>query len=299
MPANPRIIRRIVLVVLLAASLGLTTVYFREGDAGALHGAQRSLGQTFAPAEGGIQRVAQPLRDAIGWAGNVADAQSERDRLRRENARLRQQVADETDAEQKVGELEAELHYTQSREFLALSGYRPQVAHVVVRSPQLYAAKVLVDQGSAQGVAVDDPVLSGVSTADLKAGGSLVGRVTAVTSSTAEVTLLSDPSMAVAASVVGRNGANGVLEPNSGDRSTQILDFVRKSAEVAVHDQVVTSGFSDPSGKLPSYFPAGIPIGIVTFENQSDTDNYKTIQVTPWVDLLSFRTVLILTRGAR
>ncbi len=156
-----------------------------------------------------------------------------------------------------------------------------------------------VDQGSAQGVAVDDPVLSGVSTADLKAGGSLVGRVTAVTASTAEVTLLSDPAMAVAASVVGRNGANGVLEPNSGDRSTQILDFVRKSAEVAVRDQVVTSGFADPSGKLPSFFPAGIPIGIVTFENQSDTDNYKTIQVTPWVDLLSFRTVLILTRGGR
>ena len=67
------------------------------------------------------------------------------------------------------------------------------------------------------------------------------------------------------------------------------------------NDLVVTSGFSDESGELQSYYPRGIPIGAVTYVNQPDNALYKDIRVTPWVDLDAFTSVLVLTqrRGPR
>jgi cell shape-determining protein MreC len=62
-------------------------------------------------------------------------------------------------------------------------------------------------------------------------------------------------------------------------------------------DLVVTSGFSDPTGELKSYYPRGIPIGAVTYVNQPDNALFKDIRVTPWVDLDAFTSVLVLTSG--
>ena len=295
MPGNPRAYRLICLAVLIALSLSLVTVYFREGRDGSLHRTQRWLGATFAPAESVIQRVAQPFRDAGSWFGDVQDARSERDRLRRENERLRQELADRRLDQQTAAELAAELNYVRSPVFPGKDGYTPHVARVLVRTPSLYAQKVMLDQGAAQGIAVGDPVVSGVASAGYN-GAALVGRVTGVTTDTSEVTLISDASMAVAASVAGHQGADGVLQPNAGDVTTQVLDFVRKTYTVNGGDFVVTSGFVDTKLDLSSFFPSGIPIGVVTFVSQTDTENYKTIQVTPWVDLQSFRTALVLKR---
>jgi cell shape-determining protein MreC len=56
---------------------------------------------------------------------------------------------------------------------------------------------------------------------------------------------------------------------------------------------VVTAG-SPGGGKLPSIFPANIPIGVVTSAGQNETDIYKQIQVQPFVDLSSLQSVLVL-----
>ncbi len=296
MPRNPRAYRLIVLTALLALSFALVTVYFREGADGSLHRTQRWLGDTFAPASGAVQRAVQPVRDAGEWVGDVEDARRERDRLRAENERLRRQLADIQSDGQLAAELQAELSYIRSDEFPALGDYAPLAAVVIVRSPALFSQKVLLDQGTSAGIQVGDPVVSGVAT-DETATAALIGRVTAASRGTAEVTLISDAAMAVAAGVAGRQAADGILQPNAGDRSTQVLDFVAKVATVNPGDLVVTSGFGSAEGGVQSYFPQGIPIGVVSFVSQSDTESYKTIQVTPWVDLRSFRTAVVLTRS--
>src|SRR4029079_3659272 len=58
MPRNSHAYRITALTALLALSFALVTVYFREGDNGGLHGTQRWLGDAFAPASRGVQRVA-------------------------------------------------------------------------------------------------------------------------------------------------------------------------------------------------------------------------------------------------
>jgi rod shape-determining protein MreC len=292
MPRNPRAYRLAAFAVLLLASFVLVTVYYREGDGGTLHSAQRSLGAQFAPAEQVVQRVAQPFRDAASWWRDTQDARRERDQAQQENARLRQQLADLETDQLTAAELEAELRYVRSAAFPTRAGYSARASEVVARSPALYARKVLLDQGTSNGVAVGDPVVTGVATQQFD-GAALVGRVTAVTPTTAEVTLISDPSMAVTATVAGRVGSDGVLKPNPGDATTEVLDFVPKRYSVNAGDLVTTRGFVDP-GVGSSYFPPGIGIGVVSYVSQSDTENYKTIQVTPWADLTAFRTALIL-----
>jgi rod shape-determining protein MreC len=298
MPRNSHAYRITALTALLALSFALVTVYFREGENGGLHGTQRWLGDAFAPASSVVQRVAQPFRDAGGWAEDVQAARRERDRLREENARLRKQVADTQTDGQLAAELQAELGYVRSDAFPDLGSYTPRSALVIVRSPALFSQKVLLDQGTGAGIQVGDPVVSGVATKDYT-GAALVGRVTAVSHDTADVTLISDPAMAVSASVAGQQGADGVLQPNAGDASTQVLDFVGKQYTVQPGNLVVTSGFSDSQLGLASFFPRGIMIGVVSTVSQSDTETYKSIQVTPWVDLRSFRTALVLTQGGR
>jgi rod shape-determining protein MreC len=298
MPRNSHAYRITALTALLALSFALVTVYFREGDNGGLHGTQRWLGDVFAPASGVVQRLAQPFRDAGGWAEDVQRARKERDRLEQENARLRKQLADVQTDGQLSAELQAELGYVRSDAFPALGSYTPRSALVIVRSPALFSQKVLLDQGTGAGIQVGDPVVSGVATKDYQ-GAALVGRVTAVSHDTADVTLISDPAMAVSASVAGQQGADGVLQPNAGDASTQVLDFVGKQYTVQPGNLVVTSGFSDSKLGLASFFPRGIMIGVVSTVSQSDTETYKSIQVTPWVDLRSFRTALVLTQGGR
>jgi rod shape-determining protein MreC len=296
MPRNPRAYRLAALAVLLLASFVLVTVYFREGEGGSLHRAQRWMGATFAPAEQVVQRVAQPFRDAAGWWRDTQNARHQRDQAERENARLRQELADAQTDQLTAAELEAELRYVRSPAFPSRAGYAPRAAEVVARSPALYARKVLLDQGTGSGVAVGDPVVTGVTTSQFD-GAALIGRVTAVTPTTAEVTLISDPSMAVTATVAGRAGSDGVLKPNPGDASTEVLDFVSKRYSVNAGDLVTTRGFVD-RGVGSSYFPPGIGIGVVSYVSQSDTENYKTIQVTPWADLTAFRTALVLVRKA-
>jgi rod shape-determining protein MreC len=302
MPPTPRLFRRLTLLVLLASSLGLITGYFREGEDGPLHGLQRSLGDRAAPVEGAVQRVAEPFRDAGSWASGLADARSERDRLRRDNARLREELADGAINQQEVDELRRLLTYTKSTAYRKLSrdeSLSALGARVLSRPPQLYAGKVRIDVGRSDGVALDDPVLAGVQTELLGSGASLIGRVTGVTDDTADVTLLSDTTMAVAAMVVrrGRVPARGILQLNEGNRAVQRLEFVLKRHVIAAGDLVVTSGYSVEGSSLESIFPRGLPIGRVTQVSQTDTENYKSIQVTPWVDLESFTSVLVLRKG--
>src|SRR3954468_4527750 len=85
--------RRAALAVLVALSLGLLTAYFGEGPAGVLHGFQRGAQEVLQPIETGVSRATKPFRDLVGWGGDNISAKSQNDKLKKENAELRKQVA--------------------------------------------------------------------------------------------------------------------------------------------------------------------------------------------------------------
>ena len=96
--------RRILLGLLIAASFGLLTAWYREVDDGPLHRAQGSVADAAVPLSAAVQRVARPFRDLWEWGRGLANARDEVQRLQKVNqqqavevASLEQQLADTTD----------------------------------------------------------------------------------------------------------------------------------------------------------------------------------------------------------
>ena len=296
MPSDrTRILRRAVPIALLAAALVLVTFSIRaQADV-------TSAGATASDSTSAVQEIAtratQPVRDLIAWFGDVRSARDERDSLADENARLRSELAVAEVNQQDAEELRGLLNYVKSPAFPATKAYTPRAARVVARSPSLTSSTVVIDAGTTAGVSIGDPVLAGVASSAGIGGAALIGRIGRVTAGTATVDLLSNTGVAVGATVAGRRGADGILQPSAADPSVLVLGFVRGSSIVQPGDRVVTSGFLDPTGRLASAYPRGLPIGVVSEARQSDANTYKNVLVVPWVDLGSFANVVVLTGG--
>ncbi len=125
-------------------------------------------------------------------------------------------------------------------------------ARVIGRSPTVWYSTVTIDKGSGAGVEANDPVVD---------GDGLVGRIADVTHGTAEVNLITDNRSAVSARVLP-NGPEGVAEPEVGNSSSLLLDFIDRNQAIREGQLVVTAGWSN--GAISSAFPPGIPIGEVS-----------------------------------
>jgi rod shape-determining protein MreC len=273
--------RRLVAFLLVLASLILLTVYLRESDDGALHGAQR-LGQSaLHPFVVAGERVARPFQDAYGWFAELVDVKGERDRLQARVQELQQRVVQNENAVQENARLRRLLGFVDAPR---LTDYERIVTRVIAQPSGPFEQTILVAAGSSNGVKVDSPVV----TPD-----GLVGLVTQVSSNAAQVTLLTDESVRVSAKDA-ETEASGVLRRASGGGSTLVLDRVDKDLVVREGDLIVTSGWK--VGDLESLYPQGIPIGRVTSVGLQDIDLYQRIQVEPFVNFDALSEVVVLRK---
>jgi rod shape-determining protein MreC len=209
-------VRRLVAAVLVVVSLVLLTVYLRESDDGALHGAQR-LGQAaLYPFQVAGERIARPFQDAYGWASDLVGAKDERDRLQAQVQALQQQVVELQTASQENERLRELLGYVSGPRLP--NDYTPITSRVLAQPANPYDQTILVAAGSADGVTTDSPVVT---------GDGLVGRVTSVSTNASQVTLLTDQSIAVSALDLDTR-APGVLRRSPGSGSGLVLDRVEK-----------------------------------------------------------------------
>jgi len=272
--------RRIVLGVLVVLSLLLITVYFRESDGGALHGMQGAGATVLRPFEVAATRVARPFQDLYDYLSGLAGAKSERDRLRAENARLRQQIVQFQSAAVENRTLKTALSFVSGPHFP--SDYKPVDTSIISKPPSQFDQQVVIGAGSADGIGRDDPVVSAQG---------LVGKVTKVAGHEAQVTLLTDENNAVSA-IDLHTRAEGIVRHGHGPGSTLFLDQVPRSEHVAPGDRIVTSGWKN--GALSSIYPRGIAIGYVSSANFSSNNLFAQVQVTPYVDFSSLDSVIVL-----
>lgn len=276
--------RRVIVGVLVLLSLGLITVSFRAAG-GSTNGVEDVGVAILRPFEVGAERVSRPFRDAAGWVGDVLGAKSENEKLRHTNAELRQEVIANESALQDYADLKRQLDYVDSPSFQQLArDYRVVATRVIAQPPSRFEQRIVIAAGTEHGIDVQDAVV----TAD-----GLVGQVTRVFRGAARVTLLTDPSSAAAASILTDPTTSGIVQHGEGGPETLILDSVPKAKPVQVGDVVVTSG-SPGRGELPSLYPRGIQIGVVSSAADNDINPYKQIQVEPSVDYTSLQSVLVL-----
>ena len=270
------------LVLLVVISLILLSTQFSEREGGPLHSVQRGVATVFGPVEEGASRALKPARDLINWVDETFQARGENGDLRADNQRLRALV---TEYQSAAGE------NTQLHDLLGLdphppvSEYDPVTTRVIGRSPTVWYSTVTVDQGSSSGVQVNDPVIT---------GDGLAGRITDTTSGTAEVRLITDHRSAVSARVLPQ-GPEGVVEPEAGDPSDLLLDFIDPDQKIHEGQLLVTAGWSN--GAISSAFPYGIEIGRVTSASVTEGDTYQRVQVQPFADLRGMDYVQVLTGG--
>jgi rod shape-determining protein MreC len=277
--------RRLVVGVLVLASLVLISLSFRSDESGPLSGVHSAGATALRPLAVGFERVAQPFRDAYAWADSLLTARSEAERLRAENRDLIQRMIQSEFALQENVYLRQLVDYIDGPRFPA--DFVPVVAEVIGRPPSAFAQAIVIAAGADNGVRAHDPVITGAG---------LVGVVTRVTNGTARIQLLTDEEAAASAIDV-RSSATGIVRHARGTRETLVLDRVLKEEVVRRGDEIVTAGWR--AGSLTSLYPKGIPIGKVTSVGQTDTDLYQQVQIDPYVDFGSLDAVIVLVPNER
>src|SRR4029079_14861652 len=112
---NNRLIRRRVIVgLLLAASLTLLTLSFREGNGGVIGGIQRTALALTAPVSGVGHHVPQPFVDGWNWTTGRVHARQENTRLKEQLRELGAREVQTQGLQDQVTKLQELLDYQQS-----------------------------------------------------------------------------------------------------------------------------------------------------------------------------------------
>jgi rod shape-determining protein MreC len=159
--------------------------------------------------------------------------------------------------------------------------WKLKLANVVLRDPANWWRTVQIDLGTRDGLRVNLPVLT---------TGGLVGRVTSVSLTRAQVVLLGDPDCKV--SVLVENDARepvmGILGPGGlFDSSLLTLSYLSKDASVQPGQNVLTSGQG-------GVFPRGIPVGRIVDSRQVEYGLYTEARVRLAADLGALDRVWVL-----
>lgn len=273
--------RRAVLALLIVGSFALLTITYGQGS----NGVQRGVTAVFAPVSSVLDRALKPARDLINWVDETFDARGKNHRLEEELEVARKEA---------VGAQAALAENEEFRELLRLdksgaipSGYEPVTGRVIGLSPTVWFSDVMIDVGSGDGVKLHDPVVNGQG---------LVGTVTALTGSTAKVTLISDHSSAVSVKVVPA-GIQGIVKPTVGEPSRLLLQFLNSDKHVHKGESVVTAGWHAEG--IESRFPPNIPVGEVTHASINEQEAQGRSVVRPYAELRNLDTLQVLTGGSR
>ncbi len=195
------------------------------------------------------------------------------DSLRGENQQLRLQAMQSQEIARENARLRQLIGWQQQKP------WKLKLANVVLREPANWWRTVQIDLGSRDGLRVDLPVLNVEG---------LVGRISSVSLTHSQVTLLGDPYCKASARVdnetrdTGIIGVSGPLEPELVE-----LGYLSRNASIKPGQRVVTSG----EGGI---FPKGILIGKIVNVQPVDYGSHAEARVRLAANLNSLEEVWVL-----
>jgi rod shape-determining protein MreC len=274
--------RRVVLGLLVASSLILLTAYFGESSGGGLHSVQRGVLDVVSPIQEGASKALKPVRDLFGWAGDTFHAKGELKDVRKDRDALRAQVVELQARARENAQLKSQLDLNDN---FGLADNAPVAAHVIGQDPNLWFTQITIDEGTSAGVNVNQAVVNGAG---------LVGKVTWVSPGTSIVTLVTDHTTQIGATV-SESQVKGIVQVEAGHPTDLVLGSLSSKDEVSRGQIVVTSGTTSKVDRFPSPYPRDIPIGRVSRVDDLGTDDEQA-HVTPFADLRSLDLVEVLTK---
>ena len=231
---------RLLLVLLLVSSLFLITLDLRGVN---LAGSIRSgVANVFSPLENIASKIFSPIGNFTSDLKNFGQSKKKIEQLTKEVDLLKSEKILDQDT---VGQL------SQLRDVLDLAGrggYKVVAAKVINRgSSATFKQTVTIDVGSSSGIEKNMTVIS---------DSGLVGVVKSVTSSSAIVLLMSDPTFKIGVRIAGTQSI-GVVSGQGGN--SYLLQLLDATGEIKKGDVLVARGSQDGKPFVP-----GVPVGTVT-----------------------------------
>lgn len=268
------------LAVLILAALTLVTIDARSSGKGFTGDIRSKAHDVFSPLQRATHAALEPI-------GNFLTGALDYGSLRRENERLRGQLAQIQNQNLQAQAESAAAQQVLSQEHLTFIGSIPTVAvQVIDNNPSNFENSVEVDKGSTSGLAVGQPVV---------AAGGLVGSVEEVSASTATIVVLTDPTFYVGVKLNATNTGTaqgvGLGQPLriTVDTPDTATGAVNPAPVLKVGQSILTSGL-----KLEN-FPANIPVGTVESYSTPGGASEPTITLKPYVNVneLAYLQVLL------
>ena len=195
------------------------------------------------------------------------------DNLRRENQQFKTQAVQTAAMARENDQLRALFNWQKQ------SPWKLKLANVVMRDPANWWRTVQIDLGTRDGLRENLPVITAAG---------LVGRVSSVSLTRAQVVLIGDPNCRVSALVENSAHDTGVLLASGPlDTSLVQLTYLASGANLKSGQNVVTSG-------LGGVFPKGIPLGQIYDARSVEYGLYTEARVKLNADLGSLEQVWVL-----
>jgi len=221
---------------------------------GWLRPAESVLARVLNPVGGGFARVGARAGNYLSTIGQIRDLAADNARLEHENADLRKRLSDDAEIRQQNDVLRKQLSFTSQ------TPGRLIPAVVTWYQPDSFRQFITINQGQAQGLRIGMAVT---------AEGTLVGRISDLTDTTAKVFLVTDPNFRLSA-MDQTTRATGTIHGQIG--SGLLMDKIAQTDQLAPGDTIVTSGLGGDVAK-------GIIIGRVESVNQQANAVFQTAQV--------------------
>jgi rod shape-determining protein MreC len=212
------------------------------------------IGSLFVPLFG----LANSAQQLAGRAGDAvlprSDLLQQLESLRRKNDELNLKLVEAEKTFRENERLRQLLGWQQNLE--PRKRWRLKPANVVLFEPSIFWRMVQIDLGSRDGVQVNRPVLA--------PDGSLVGRVSSVSLTRAQVLLLGDPNCKVSARVDNPSRDTGIVGA-SGPLDSEFVEmrYLSRNANPKPGQEVKTCG----DGGI---FPKDIPIGKIVDSHSAE-----------------------------
>ena len=259
---------RYVLALLVLTSVTLVTLDAR--GSGALGGVRGDARAVLDPITHATHRALAPI-------GNFLTGAAEYGSLKKENQRLRSQVAGMQSDASVTASAQAEASQIIAQQKLPFATNLPKVTAMVYgQGGSNYDVHFEIDKGTRNGVAVGYPVVT-------QAG--LVGTVVEATAHQATVKALTDPSFTVGVSM-----PNGTTAGAKGGGPSSPLQV----GDVDAGTPVSTGAILTSSGLVGETFPRGIPVGKVSSVSTNAGALQETVSLHPLVNPSQLLVVSVL-----
>ena len=252
---------RLLLVILLVTALFFVTLDLRGVS---LTKGSRSITQTMlSPVQKTVSTIFSPLGRFLSDVKNFGKTKTELDQALAQNKKLSSQLVLASETKGESAQLNGVL------DLAGRGGYKVVAARVIGHgSASSFSQTITINQGSRSGIKKDMTVIS---------QNGLVGLVKNITSTSAIVLLMSDPSFKVGVKIT-RSQSIGILQGQGNSSYSFVL--LDPAGAIKVGDNLVTNGSDNNHPFIP-----GVPVGPVTVLDNSTAALVQSATVESYANL--------------